>query len=371
MDFGKWIGFLALGVSLYILWQIRQVLLLAFLAVVLATALNRVVQRLQRSKVKRGVAVLLSVVTLLTLLVGFVFVIVPPLIEQFQQLVQIVPAGLERLRGWADQLQSRFIPGRSLEDYIPNSNDLIRQIQPVAGRLFGNFFNLFSNFLAIVVNLLLVLVLTIMLLGSPAPYRRGFIQLFPAFYRRRIDDILTKCDVALGGWLAGILFNMAVITVLSGVGLLLLGVPLALVNALLAGLLTFIPNVGPTLSVIPPIAIALLDAPWKAIAVLLLYIGIQQIETNILTPRVMEKQVSLLPAVTLLSQVVFAVFFGFLGLLLALPLAVVAQVWLQEILVKDVLDNWRGNTDSTLPSPKHLPEQTTYPDRPEEGLGPS
>jgi len=368
VNFGKWIGFLAFGISLYILWQIRQVLLLAFLAVVLASALNRVVQRLQRSKVKRGIAALLSVAILLTFLVGFVLVIAPPLIDQFQQLVQIVPAGLERLRDWADQLQSRFIPGRSLEDYIPDSNDIIRQVQPVAGRLFGNFFNLFSNFLAIVVNLLLVLVLTIMLLGNPVPYRQGFIQLFPAFYRRRIDDILTKCDVALGGWLVGILFNMAVITVLSGVGLLLLGVPLALVNALLAGLLTFIPNVGPTLSVIPPIAIALLDAPWKAIAVLILYIGIQQIETNILTPRVMEKQVSLLPAVTLLSQVIFAVFFGFLGLLLALPLAVVAQVWLHEVLVKDVLDHWRKNTDSTS---NQLSDQTSYSYRSEESRGPS
>lgn len=342
MNLGKWIGFLALSVSLYILWQIREVLLLLFLAVVLATALNRFVQRLQKSGVKRGLAALLAIGTLVTLIVGFVWLIVPPFIDQFQQLVQIVPEGLEQLRAWVDSVQSRFIPGRSFEDYLPNSNDLIRQVQPLASRLFGNFFSLFSDFLAIVVNLLLVVVLTIMLLSNPTPYRRGFIQLFPSFYRRRIDEILTECDVALGGWLIGILFNVAVITTLSGVGLLILGVKLALVNALLAGLLTFIPNVGPTLSVIPPVAIALLDAPWKAIAVLVLYIVIQQVETNILTPTVMQKQVSLLPAVTLVSQVAFAVFFGFLGLLLALPLLVVTQVWLREILIKDVLDNWQG-----------------------------
>ncbi|HEY9845441.1 MAG TPA: AI-2E family transporter, partial [Candidatus Caenarcaniphilales bacterium] len=207
---------------------------------------------------------------------------------------------------------------------------------------------LFSNFFAIVLNLLLVLILTIMLLGNPSPYRQGFVKLFPAFYRRRIDEILSECDVALGGWLAGILFNMAVITVLSGLGLLFLQVPLALVNALLAGLLTFIPNVGPTLSVIPPVAIALLDAPWKAIAVLILYILIQQIESNILTPTVMQKQVSLLPAVTLVSQVIFAIFFGFLGLILALPLLVVARVWLREILIKDVLDNWHLEKNAAL-----------------------
>jgi predicted PurR-regulated permease PerM len=87
-------------------------------------------------------------------------------------------------------------------------------------------------------------------------------------------------------------------------------------------------------------AIALLDAPWKAGAVLILYVLIQQVESNILTPTVMEKQVSLLPAVTLLSQLVFAVFFGFLGLFLALPLVVIGQVWLKEVLIKDVLDHW-------------------------------
>lgn len=357
MSLGKWVGLLALVVSLYILWQIRQVLLLVFLAVVLATALNRIVQRLEKSRVNRGIAALLSVVILLTFLTGFFWIIVPSLIDQFQQLIQLVPRGLERFRDWFTWLQTR-IPGQSRE-YIPTVNDLIRQLQPIVARLFGNFFALFSNFLAIILNLLLVLVLTIMLLANPSPYRKGFVQLFPSFYRRRIDAILSECNVALGGWLAGILFNMTVITVLSGVGLLILQVPLPLVNALLAGLLTFIPNVGPTLSVIPPIAIALLDAPWKAIAVLILYIAIQQIETNILTPLVMQRQVSLLPAVTLASQVVFAIFFGFLGLLLALPLLVVAQVWLREILIKDVLDNWQEHPKTKLRSDRPVIVQAT------------
>lgn len=361
MNLGKWVGLLALVASLYILWQIRQVLLLVFLAVVLATALNRIVRRLEKSKVKRGFAALLSVVVLLTFLAGSFWIIVPSLIDQFQQLIRLVPQGLEQFRSWVTWLQTR-IPGQS-QEYIPSVNDLVQQVQPLAARLFGNFFALFSNFLAIVLNLLLVLVLTIMLLANPSPYRQGFMQLFPSFYRQRIDTILYECNTALGGWLVGILFNMTVITVLSGTGLLFLGVKLPLVNALLAGLLTFIPNVGPTLSVIPPVAIALLDAPWKAIAVLILYIAIQQIETNILTPLVMQRQVSLLPAVTLASQVVFAIFFGFLGLLLALPLLVVAQVWLREILIKDVLDNWQEHPKTKLRSDRTVIVQTT--DQPE------
>lgn len=362
MRLGQWVGLLAFVISLYILWQIRQVLLLIFLAVVLATALNRIVRRLEKSKVKRGFAALLSVVVLLTFLAGSFWIIVPSLIDQFQQLIRLVPQGLEQFRAWVTWLQTR-IPGQS-QEYIPSVDDLVRQVQPLAARLFGNFFALFSNFVAIVLNLLLVLVITIMLLANPSPYRQGFTKLFPSFYRRRIDTILSECNTALGGWLAGILFNMTVITVLSGAGLLILQVPLPLVNALLAGLLTFIPNVGPTLSVIPPVAIALLDAPWKAIAVLILYIAIQQIETNILTPLVMQRQVSLLPAVTLASQVVFAIFFGFLGLLLALPLLVVAQVWLKEILIKDVLDNWQEHPKAKHSSSQPVIVQATHQSKP-------
>ncbi len=135
---------------------------------------------------------------------------------------------------------------------------------------------------------------------------------------------------------------MFVIGVVTYIGLLVLQVPLPLVNALLAGLLEFIPNLGPTLSVIPPMLLSLLDAPWKAGAVLVLYILIQQFESNILVPMVMRSQASLLPAVTVLSVVVFAIFFGFLGLFLAIPLTIVLQVWLKEVLVKDILDKWQG-----------------------------
>ncbi|MEN9568284.1 MAG: hypothetical protein RLZZ69_3480, partial [Cyanobacteriota bacterium] len=123
---------------------------------------------------------------------------------------------------------------------------------------------------------------------------------------------------------------------------------LALAHAVIAGLLNFIPNVGPTLSVFLPMAIALLDAPWKALAVLVLYVIIQQIESYWLTPTIMAKQVSLLPAITLISQLVFASLFGALGLLIALPLTIVVGTWIEEILFKDFLDKWKKNSTKTL-----------------------
>jgi predicted PurR-regulated permease PerM len=344
VSLGKWIGLFAFILSLYILWQIREVLLLIFAAVVLANALNVLVERLRRSGMKRSFAVLLSVLLLLGVLVGFIWLIVPPFAAQFQELSQLVPKGIDRFSMWFETLQRNLSP--QLIEHVPDVDELIRQSQPLVNRLLGGGFTFFSNSLGILVKFLLVIVLTLMLLANPGAYRRSFVRLFPSFYRRRVDCILDECTVALRGWLAGILFNMFVIASLSFVGLLILRIRLPLAQAALAGILTFIPNIGPTLSVIPPMAIALLESPWKCFAVLILYILIQQVESNLLTPYVMAQQVSLLPAVTLLAQVFFATFFGFLGLLLALPLTVVGQVWLKEVIIKDVLDQWHSPHDN-------------------------
>ncbi|NEQ22071.1 MAG: AI-2E family transporter, partial [Microcoleus sp. SIO2G3] len=293
MSLGRWIGLLAFIVSVYILWEIRQVLLLIFAAVVLANALNILVKRFHRSGMKRAFAVLLAVFLLLSVFVGFFFVIVPPFASQFQELSELVPKGIQRFSSWFEILQSRVSP--QLKEYIPDVDQLIQQLQPLANRLLGRGFTFFSSSLGFLGQFLLVLILTLMLLADPTPYRKSFVRLFPSFYRYRVEDILDQCKVALRWWLIGILFNMFVIASLSFVGLLILRVPLALAQAALAGILTFIPNIGPALSVIPPIAIALLEAPWKAIAVLILYIVIQQVESNFLTPYVMAQQVIVIP----------------------------------------------------------------------------
>ncbi len=340
MRLGTLVGFLAIIISLYILWRIKQVLLLAFAAVVFATAINQLVKLLQRQfKLTRKMAIAISVSGVLIFIAGFIALVIPPFVEQFQELVTLVPVGLEQLSSWNEWLHN-LLPDELIED-VRGLESLSQNVSSWMDGFIGNFFNLFSSTLGIFLNSLLVIVVTIMLLANPTPYRQIFLLAFPAFYRRRVQTILQKCEKNLGGWAIGILFNMAVIAILSGIGLWALGIRLPLANCLLAGILTFIPNLGPVLSVVPPTAMALLDAPWKAAAVVILYIAIQQVESNILTPIVMKRQVSLLPAITLLSQVAFAVFFGILGLFLALPITVVAQVWLKEVIVKDILDRWQ------------------------------
>jgi predicted PurR-regulated permease PerM len=348
VNLGQWIGLIALVISLYILWQIKEVLLLMFAAIVLATTLNRLAKRLQRMGMARGLAVILSVGIFLAVVVGFFWLIVPPFTQQFQELTFRVPQGFQRFNTWLDQAETR-VPSQ-LTQYIPDVNSLIQQAQPLINRALGSSFTFVSGTLEVVLKILLVLVLTGMFLAAPLAYRKVFIRLFPSFYRRRVDGILDKCEVSLGGWVVGAFIAMSVVGLLSVTGLSILGVKAALALGVLAGFLNLIPNLGPTISVIPAMAIALLDAPWKSVAVFVLYFVIQQVESNFLTPIVMARQVSLLPAVTLISQLFFVTFFGFLGLFLALPLTVVAKIWVQEVLIKDVLDEWgnKSNTETEL-----------------------
>jgi predicted PurR-regulated permease PerM len=338
VNFGTWIGLVVFFISLYVLWQIRQLLLLLFTAIVLATSLNILVKTFQKRGLKRFSAVLLSMLFLIFVTVGCVWIVVPPFIDQFQDLGKLIPQGIEKLNGWIDLLSERLDP--RIIDLLPDTEELNQQIQPFFKQFLGGGLTVFYNSLGVLLGILLLFTITLMLLADPVTYRQGFKRLFPAFYRRRVEEILDLCTKGLEGWLVGILFNMVAIAILSFTGLLLLGIPLALSQAMLAGVMTFIPNLGPTLSVISPMAIALIEAPWKALAVLVLYIIIQQIESNVLTPIVMAQQVALLPAITLLSQIFFATFFGFLGLFLSLPLTVVAQIWFKEVIVKDILDHW-------------------------------
>jgi predicted PurR-regulated permease PerM len=336
--FGQWLGLFVLIISIYVIWQIRQIILIAFAAIVLATVLNQQVRFLQKFHIKRGLAVSISIGMLLLIIVFFALLIVPNIIIQLKQFGDLIPMALLKIRAWNNWLLT-IIPDNFLEN-IQGLQYLTQSIQSWLNQLINNLFILLNSSFTIILGLLLFLVLTIMILANPRRYRQGFIMLFPAFYRPRVDHILTKCANSLVGWIRGTLLAMLVIAIMSYIGLLILGVPLPLINAILAGLLEFIPNLGPTLSVIPPALIAFNESPWKALAVIILYFGIQQVESLILVPLVMENQVSLLPAVTLLAVVISGSFFGFLGVFLAVPLVIILQTWIQEVLVKDILNNW-------------------------------
>ena len=348
MKLGDWVSLLCFAASLYILWQIRPLLLLFFAAVVIAIALNSLTQQIRKFNVPRSLAIPIAICLAIIVAALFILGIVPPFVEQFRLLIdlllrfsQTLPARLEALQG---NLPERI--------RLPELNDFLTWISsPGSGvrDVFTNFFSFFNSSLQVALQTLFVVVLALMMLVNPSAYFDGVLLLFPSFYRQRAREIFGKCELALGNWLGGIIISSVFVFSLSFVGLLILGVDLAFAHALLAGILNFIPNLGPTLSMVFPVVVVLLsEEPWKAIAVVVLYIIIQQVESYWITPTIMAHQVSLLPAFTLIAQIFFASIFGFLGLLLALPLTVVAKTWIQELLIKDVLNHWELSPNSRL-----------------------
>jgi len=337
-----WINIALLGMTLYVLWRFRQIVLLMFAAVVLVTALNSLTRLFVRTYGWPRNRALLVTSALVTLGGFIVFGLVFPLFaSQFQELLELTPKGFAILVGWFDDFKANppdWFPAQDIR-LIPDFSELIRQVTNISTTVFGNFLSFFSSSLAILLQLLLLIVLTLMILSNPPAYRNLLLRLFPSSYRKRADDILTKCETALMSWLGGVALSSMFVGTLSFVGLVILGVPYAFAHAVLAGLFNFIPNLGPTLSAIFPIFVALLQSPSKALAVLVLYIVIQNVESYWFTPMAMQKQVSLLPAATLIAQIFFTTFLGPLGLILALPLAVVCKTWIEEAWIKDVLDH--------------------------------
>jgi predicted PurR-regulated permease PerM len=344
LKFGQWLGLIATAAALVLLWSLRDVLIHVFAAIVLAMALCTLVGVVrQRLGCGRPIALLLTLVGLLLLAVVVSAAVVPPFVQQFQELLRQLPAAaalsVKLLRQALDQ-SSRMIYGKEALQWLQQT-----WTAPLAdpglssgvGRLLGLAGNLGSG----LVQLLFVVSVAVMIAVQPIAYREVAVLLAPSFYRRRLRQVLVHCGEALSSWMGGVLISACCVALLAGIGLSLLGVKLVVANALLAGLLNVIPNVGPTLSTIFPMSVALLASPWKALAVLGLYVLVQHLESYVITPSVMHHQVKLLPGLTLIAQFVFTVLFGPLGLLLALPLAVSLQVVVREVLIHDVLDPWR------------------------------
>ena len=342
MKFNDWLGFLSLIISLIILWQFKHILLLLFTAVVLATALNSMVRSLVRKfNLSRGISILITLFVVFLASALFITFIIPPFVDQFQEIIKLIPVGFQRLVEWFNTFMQNppsWFPDIDLE-LKSSFAEIYQQITSLAPQLFSNFVALFSNSTAIVLQLLLIIVLTIMLLGEPLAYRNLLLRLLPSSFRGRASEILSKSEVGLLAWLKGVSINSVFVAVSCGLGLLFLRIPFVFTHAILAGVFNFIPNIGPFISALFPVAVALLNSPENAIAVVLWYVIVQNLESYWFSPLVMKKQVNLLPAITLIAQIFFATFLGFLGLILALPLAVVTKIWIEEALIKDFLDN--------------------------------
>jgi predicted PurR-regulated permease PerM len=339
MNFAKWISFSILIISIYILWQIKQILLLALTAVVLALTLNILVKKLTDLGLKRIYGILLSVVTLFAVIILFFLIVVPSLVSQFQELFTLVPQGINKLILELENIKENISPDFS--DSFPTLNEILVQLQPLFTNLYKKGFNFVFGFLGVLLSSLLLLALTLMILVDPLPYKQGFIRLFPNFYRSRINTILNQAKIEIEEWLADTVIKIISVIILTFFCLLILQIPLVSAQALLAGILAFIPYIGPSISVIFPMAITFIYSSWIPWLILILYIAIYQITERIIIPKLRKNRVILISANVIIGEVIFANFLGLLGLFLALPLIIISQILIKEILIKDIFDHWQ------------------------------
>jgi len=353
-------------VTLLLLWRTRTLVLTVFLGVLFALAVSSGVDRLQRWKIPRGIAAPLIVFTFVGLVGAFGSWIGPTVREQTTELRTRLPEALEKLEKWVhsrgggviatiiglgEEAPARPVAaGDSAAGAPPDTLAVVVSTdttgQPAAGpaakkpasaslrdrvlaQLGGAgryFLHLLGSTLAVVSGIVLVIFLAIYFAIDPSVYRRGLVYLVPERARPRTEETLTAIAVTLRKWLVTQLIAMVVIGAVTTIILMVLKVRAAVPLGILAGLLEFVPTLGPILSSLPAIAMGFVDSPEKAVAVAIAYVGIQFIENHLLIPILMREGLDLPPALTIIMQALMAIVFGVLGLLVAVPLLAAVMI---------------------------------------------
>ena len=314
-----------------------DVILLLFAAILLAIFIRRLADLLNRyAGLSEVVSALVVSFLLLVIITGAVFLLAPNVTEQ----VKLLRVELPRSAKSATDYISQFNWGSALIGQLPSTDEVLSKIDvPTMLSRVGGYF---SATVGVIGNFVLVVMLAIYLACEPKFYVNGLVKLFPPPTRPRAREILASMGDTLGWWLIGKLISMIFIGLLTWIGLSIMGVPLALTLGLLAGLLSFVPNFGPIISAIPAILLAFIDSPIKAVYVIILFVAVQIVESNLVTPFIERRTVELPPALTVLAQVSLGILIGGLGVVLATPLLALIVVAVQMIYIQDVLGDKEG-----------------------------
>jgi len=335
------------------LWYLRQIVLLVFLAAIIAIALSVPVAQLQKLGLGRGLSIALTVLSVLYLFVMLPILVIPGTITQVNNLIDDLPDALESASGRYEEWRQKneFFQGILPElDYAKIRADLtsaedssaenttkidVADVSRFALPMLGNA----GNFLlALLANFLVLLFVSIFFLVDPKEYIGGGVMLVPESYRPRFLEIVSELRAAVLSWLLSIGVAMSVTAFFIWIGMgLILGIPNTTGIAIIAAASTIIPNIGSVIPFIPIIIFTLADSPTKLLIAIPMYILIQQTEANVITPQVVKRQLHIPVALTMVFQLVSALLFGFLGVLLAVPILAVVVTLVREVYVYDVL----------------------------------
>jgi predicted PurR-regulated permease PerM len=317
-----------LALALLFVWYAAHSLLVIFAAILLAIFLRALGRLLRRVvPVSAATSIIIVVVVLLIVIGAGIWLLAPRVVQQLSELTDNLPRAFS---GVADRLEQSDI-GKQLIKLVPPIQELTNR---GAGILTPASW-IFSTSVGLIVNLVIILFVGLYLALDPERYVRGFLLLISPAHRSQTRDILSKMAATMRQWLVGRILLMLLDAFLTGIGLWLLGVPLALTLGLIVGLLSFIPNLGPIVASIPAILIGLLQSPTQALYVAILYLAVQTLDGYVFTPIVQRHTVKLPPALTITSQLIMGVLLGAWGVLFATPLLATAIVLINQVYVRD------------------------------------
>ncbi len=325
-----------------ILWLIADALVIGFGAMVFATVLRSIAGPLHRkfgwSEHWSVVAAVLGLL-ILTGLLGWLFG--AQAAHQVGEFREQLPEATVKLKKWLEQSPA----GRTVVDALKQGTGdgkALSNVGAIAGAALGGFG-----------NLLLIVFAGIYFALDPKLYRNGALRLLPPARRPQVGRALDDAGVALQKWLIAQLIVMAIVGTLTGIGLALVGVPLALALGLLMAILEFVPVIGPIAAAAPGVLLAFAAGPEVAVYAVIIYIAVQQVESNLITPLIQRWAVELPPVVALLSIVACGLLFGVLGVIFATPMAVVVMALVQHLYVEDTLEHHRPATKVSRRAPAH------------------
>lgn len=318
------------GAAMLVL-RLVDVLILVFMALVIAATLRPMVSALQHRGIPKALALLLIDLGILAVLAGLFVLVVPALVNQGGALARGLPQVYASLVASLQGNPNEVI--RTLPNLLPTGDQLASQLQAVIGTVLTGALGIGAGVLAVLAQLVSIIVLSIYLTLDQSRLERFWLSLAPAARRPELLAIWREIETRLGTYVRGELLLMTSIGVLASLGYLAIGLPYPLALGALAGLLEFVPMVGPALGAIPAIIVALSISPQAALIVVVYSIVIQMVENNILVPRLMGRTVGVSPVMVILAFFAFSSLLGVAGAFLAIPLAAILQVLMDHLIV--------------------------------------
>ncbi|MDO8513483.1 MAG: AI-2E family transporter [bacterium] len=306
----------AVIIGLVLLYLVKDVIILFILVLIFFSVLNPIINRWEEEMSRRAaIAALFIIIILFVVAVGLL--IIPPLVGQVQSFINHLPTYIKKI---APLLSEPILKG---------SEGALSSLSGQIGRFGVTIFNTTIGFFGGLVAIFTVIVSTFYLLSDKAKASK-FVMGLPIRHKEAYYRLFDQISDKMGLWVRGQLTLMLVVGTLDLIGLLILGVPYALTLGVWSGLTELIPYVGPILGAIPAVLIALSLSPLKALGVVIVYIIVQQIEAQVLVPRIMGKAVGLSPVVIIFAILIGAKLMGLLGILLAVPIAAAISVLVRE-----------------------------------------